>query len=269
MPIFSPFGQLRQRLEAGEKIINGFCSAPSPILAEFLARQGFDALTIDLQHGLIDYQTSLTMLQAIAATGIPTICRVPWNDPIPVMKALDAGFEAIICPMINTREEAEKFGSYARYAPRGVRSFGPTRSLNVFGASYSEVANDRIVTLAMIETETGVKNLEEILAVPEIDGIYIGPADLTLSMGFPPSILVTEPKVIDAIEHIRATTKQKGKFVGLHCSSGATAAQTLAQGFDLATISTDIRIFVAAVQQELKAARVGQQKDGKGDASSY
>jgi 4-hydroxy-2-oxoheptanedioate aldolase len=269
MSIFSPFGQLRQRLEAGEKIINGFCSAPSPILAELLARQGFDSLTIDLQHGLIDYQTSLTMLQAIAAAGIPTICRVPWNDPIPVMKALDAGFEAIICPMINTREEAEKFGSYARYAPRGVRSFGPTRSLNVFGPSYSAVANDQVLTFAMVETETAVKNLEEILAVPEIDGVYIGPADLTLSMGFAPSIMVTEPKVIDAIEHIRAVTKRKNKFVGLHCSSGTAVAEMLAGGFDLATISTDIRIFVAAVQQELKAARIGQKKDTKGEASSY
>ena len=269
MSIFSPFGQLRQRLEAGEKIINGFCSAPSPILAEFLARQGFDSLTIDLQHGLIDYQISLTMLQAIAAAGIPTICRVPWNDPIPVMKALDAGFEAIICPMINTREEAEKFGSYARYAPRGVRSFGPTRSLNAFGPSYSAVANDQILTFAMIETENAVKNLEEILTVPEIDGVYIGPADLTLSMGFVPSIVVTEPKVIDAIEHIRVATKRKNKFVGLHCSGGTAVAEMLARGFDLATISTDIRIFVAAVQQELKAARIGQKKDAKGEASSY
>jgi len=269
MSIFSPFGQLRQRLEAGEKIVNGFCSTPSPILAEFLARQGFDSLTIDLQHGLIDYQTSLTMLQAMAGAGIPAICRVPWNDPIPVMKALDAGFEAIICPMINSREEAEKFGSYARYAPRGVRSFGPTRSLNIFGPSYSEVANDQIVTLAMIETETAVNHLDDILTAPEIDGIYIGPADLTLSMGFAPSILVTEPKVIDTIEHIRATTKRRDKFVGIHCSSGAAVAEMLAQGFDIATISTDIRIFVAAVQQELKAARAERKKDAKGDALSY
>src|SRR5258708_9100391 len=123
MPIFAPFGQLRQRLEAGEKIVNGFCSAPSPILAEFLARQCFDSLTLDLQHGLIDYQTSLTMLQAIAGAGIPTICRVPWNDPIPVMKALDAGFEPIICPMINSREEPQKFGSYAQYQPVVSRQF--------------------------------------------------------------------------------------------------------------------------------------------------
>src|ERR1700758_2022622 len=203
MSIFSPFGQLRQRLEAGGKIINGFCSAPRPILAWFSARPDFGSLTIDLQHGLIHSQTSLTMLQAIAAAGIPAICRVPWNDPIPVMKALDAGFEAIICPMINTREEAEKFGSYARYAPRGVRSFGPTRSLNVFGPSNSAVANDQILTFAIIETETAGKNLEEILAVAEIDGIYIGPSDLALSMGFAPSLVVTEQTVIDAIEHIR------------------------------------------------------------------
>jgi len=269
MPIFSPFGQLRKRLEAGEKIVNGFCSAPSPILAEFLARQGFDSLTLDLQHGLIDYQTSLTMLQAIAGAGIPTICRVPWNDPIPVMKALDAGFEAIICPMINSREEAEKFGSYARYAPRGVRSFGPTRSLNVYGPSYSEIANDQIITFAMIETETAVNHLDEILTVPEIDGIYIGPADLTLSMGFTPSIVVSEPKVIGAIEHIRATTKRKNKFIGIHCGSGTAVAEMLGQGFDLATISTDIRIFVAAVQAELKDARTAQKKDSLGGASAY
>jgi 4-hydroxy-2-oxoheptanedioate aldolase len=171
--------------------------------------------------------------------------------------------------MINSREEAEKFGSYARYAPRGVRSFGPTRSLNVFGPSYSEVANDQIVTLAMIETETAVNHLEDILTVPEIDGIYIGPADLTLSMGFAPSILVTEPKVIDTIEYIRAATKRKDKFVGIHCSSGAAVAEMLAQGFDIATISTDIRIFVAAVQQELKAARGGQMKGAKGDPLRY
>jgi 4-hydroxy-2-oxoheptanedioate aldolase len=267
MPTLSTFGQLRKGLDAGKKFVNAFCSAPSAIMAEFIARQGLDSITIDLQHGLIDYQTALTMLQATAGAGVPAICRVPWNDPIPVMKALDAGFEAIICPMINNREEAEKFASYARYAPRGVRSFGPTRSLNVFGPSYTEAANDQIVTFAMIETEAAVSHLEDILAVPEIDGIYIGPADLTLSMGYTPSIMVTEQKVIEAIEHIRLVTKQKNKFVGIHCSSGAAVSEMLGRGFDLATISTDIRIFVAAVQQELKAARATQQE--RDTASAY
>ena len=254
MITFSPFGQLRKGLEAGRKFVNGFCSIPSPIVAELLARQGFDSLTIDLQHGLIDYQTSVTMLQAVAAAGIPSICRVPWNDPIPVMKALDAGFEAIICPMINSRVEAENFASYARYAPRGIRSFGPTRSVNVFGPSYGKAANDQVVTFAMIETAAALNNLEDILAVAEIDGIYIGPADLALSLGFAPSIVVTEQKVIEAIEHIRAETKRNNKFAGIHCSDGATASQMLDRGFDLATASSDIRMFVGAAQEELKAA---------------
>src|SRR5258708_27508172 len=134
--------------------------------------------------------------------------------------------------MITNREEAEKFGSYARYAPRGVRSFGPTRSLNVFGPSYSKAANDQIVTFAMIETEAAVNNLDDILAVPEIDGIYIGPADLTLSMGFTPSIVVTEQKVIKAIEHVWSDTQQKHNFVGMPCSSGAAVSHLLSQGFD-------------------------------------
>jgi 4-hydroxy-2-oxoheptanedioate aldolase len=269
MTTLSTFGQLRKGLDAGKKFVNGFCSAPSPIMAEFLALQGFDSITIDLQHGLIDYQTALTMLQAISGTGIPAICRVPWNDPIPVMKALDAGFEAIICPMINNREEAEKFASYARYAPRGVRSFGPTRPLTVFGPSYNQAADDQIVTFAMIETEAAVNHLDDILAVSEIDGIYIGPADLTLSMGFSPSIVVTEQKVIEAIEHVRSVTKQKNKFVGIHCSSGAAVAEMLGRGFDLATISTDIRIFVAAVQQEVKAARTAHPQDAVDAAAAY
>jgi 4-hydroxy-2-oxoheptanedioate aldolase len=220
MTKYSPFGQLREGLDAGKKFVNGFCCAPSPVLAELLARQGFDSVTVDLQHGLIDYQTSLAMLQGVAATGIPAICRVPWNDPIPVMKALDAGFEAVICPMINTAGEAERFASYARYAPRGVRSFGPVRALNVFGPSYTKEANDRIVTFAMIETEAAVNNLDDILALPEIDGVYIGPADLSLSLGFAPSIVVTERKVVDTIEFVRATAKRKNKFAGIHCNSG-------------------------------------------------
>ena len=252
---FSKFGELRRRLDAGEKVVNGFCSAPSPVMAELFARQGFDSVTVDLQHGLIDYQTSLAMLQAISNAGIPAICRVPWNDPIPVMKALDAGFEAIICPMINTCEEAKKFASYARYAPRGVRSFGPTRALNAFGPSYSNTANDKIVTLAMIETEEAVINLDDIVSVPEIDGVYIGPADLSLSMGVAPSLVVTDQKIIDTIEYIRAATKRQKKFVGIHCGGGAAVAEMLNRGFDLATVSTDIRIFLAAIQQELKAAR--------------
>jgi 4-hydroxy-2-oxoheptanedioate aldolase len=251
---FSPFGQLRKGLEAGRKFVNGFCSIPSPIVAELLARQGFDSLAIDLQHGLIDYQTSVAMLQAVAAAGIPSICRVPWNDPTPVMKALDAGFEAVICPMINSRVEAENFASYTRYAPSGIRSFGPTRSVNVFGPSYGKAANDQVVAFAMIETAAALNNLEEILTVPEIDGIYIGPSDLALSLGFAPSIVVTEQKVIEAIEHIRAATKRKNKFAGIHCSDGATAAQMLDRGFDLATASSDIRMFVGAAQEELKAA---------------
>ena len=264
MSTFSPFGQLRQGLETGKKFVNGFCSTPSPIIAELLARQGFDSVTIDLQHGLVDYQTSLTMLQAISVTGVPTLCRVPWNDPIPVMKALDAGFEGIICPMINSRKEAEKFASYARYAPRGVRSFGPTRALNSFGSTYSSAANDQIVTFAMVETGMAIDNLDEILAVDEIDGIYIGPADLALSLGFTPSVAVTEKRVADAIEHILAAAKKKKKFSGIHCGSGSAVADMLARGFDLATIASDVRIFVAAVQSEVETAK----KEGRSSSES-
>jgi 4-hydroxy-2-oxoheptanedioate aldolase len=121
----------------------------------------------------------------------------------------------------------------------------------------------------MVETEAAVNNLDDILAVPEIDGIYVGPSDLALSMGFAPSLVVTEQRVIDAIEHIRAATKRKKKFVAIHCSGGAVVSEMLDRGFDLASLSTDIRIFVAAVQLELQAARTGQKKEPIDAASAY
>jgi 4-hydroxy-2-oxoheptanedioate aldolase len=255
--MMSEFGQLRRRLQSGEAIVNGFCSVPSAITAEMLARQGFDSVTIDLQHGLIDYQASLAMLQSIAPAGVPALCRVPWSDPIPVMKALDAGFEGIICPMINTLEDAQAFGSYCRYAPRGVRSFGPTRSMNVYGPTYARNANDNVVAFAMIETRTALDNLEAILSVEEIDGVYIGPADLALSLGYEPSVNLTDPEVIDAVEHIRSVSRSAGKYAAIHCGDGKAAAAMLSQGFNLATLSTDIRIFISAVRDELSLARAG------------
>src|SRR5918998_630061 len=143
---------LKAYLSAGGKAINGWCSIPSAVTAEIMAQQGFDTVTIDLQHGLMDYQTALSMLQAIDRRQLPTLCRVPWNEPGIIMKALDAGFTGIICPMVNTREEAERFTSACRYAPRGTRSFGPIRALPLYGPDYARIANDLVTTFAMVET---------------------------------------------------------------------------------------------------------------------
>lgn len=246
---------IKGHLATGKKIICGWCSLPSPVTAEIVARQNFDVVAIDLQHGLIDYQTALNMLQVVDAQGVPTLCRVPWNEPGIIMKALDAGFSGIICPMINTREEAERFASACRYAPVGQRSFGPTRALNVYGPDYPSKANDFITTFAMIETKQAMENLDEILAVENIDGIYIGPADLGLSMGYAPSLLPQDEAVYGAIEEIRLKAKTAGKIAGIHCGSPQMVRRMLDDGFDLATLLTDSRIFSSAIAGVLAEAR--------------
>jgi 4-hydroxy-2-oxoheptanedioate aldolase len=246
---------LKSHLRGGGKAVNGWCSIPSTVTAEIVARQGFDTVSIDLQHGLVDYQTALAMLQAIDGLGVPTLCRVPWNEPGIVMKALDAGFTGIICPMINTEAEARQFASWCRYAPKGTRSFGPTRAMSVYGADYAKAANDFVVAFAMVETVEALTNLDAILGVEEIDGVYIGPSDLSLSLGYAPSLLPQDREVLDAIAAIRDRAKAAGKLAGIHCGSPAMVRQKLAEGFDLATLLTDARLFTTALARQLAEAR--------------
>lgn len=255
---------LKTHFAAGGKAVNGWCSIPSTVTAEIVARQGFETVTIDLQHGLSDYQTALSMLQVVDGHGMPTLCRIPWNEPGIIMKALDAGFSGIICPMVNTREDAERFVGACRYAPRGYRSFGPTRALNVYGADYVEAANDFIATFAMIETAQALQNLDEILAVEELDAVYIGPADLALSFGYTPTLLPQERKVLDAIDDIAARARRAGKRAGIHCGTPQTVRERLDNGFDFASLSTDARLFTSAVAAQLAEARaeVAAEKTG-------
>ena len=252
MPI--PQRGLKQYLAADGKAINGWCSIPSMVTAEIVARAGYDTVTVDLQHGLIDYQMALAMLQAVDGQGMPTLCRVPWNEPGIIMKALDAGFTGIICPMINTKEEAERFAASCRYAPAGARSFGPTRAMQVHGGDYARTANQFIATFAMIETAQAMDNLDAILGVEGIDAVYIGPADLGLSLGFAPTLL-PEPAVLEAIATIRDKTIQAGKLAGIHCGSPDMVRQMLAEGFHLATLLTDARMFTNTVATALAEAR--------------
>lgn len=253
MPIGSK--NLKKHLAGGNKVINGWCSMPTSITAEILARQEYDTVTVDLQHGLLDYQMALSMLQAIDLQGVPALCRVPWNEPGIIMKVLDAGFVGVICPMVNTRAEAEAFVSACHYPPQGSRSFGPTRALQVHGADYAHAAQDFVCTYAMIETAEAVANLDDILACDGLDGVYIGPADLALSLGYAPSLLPTDSAVIEAIETIRGKTKGADKIVGIHCGSPKMTRDLLDGGFDLATLLTDVRMFTTFVASQLAEAR--------------
>ena len=151
-----------------------------------MAHQGWDSCTLDIQHGVIDYSNALGMLQSLSTTEVTPLARVNWNEPGQIMKILDAGCYGIICPMVSNKKEAEKFVKACMYPPKGYRSFGPIRGLLYGGTDYAKNANDEILKLAMIETKEALDKLDEILDTPNLDGIYIGPADLSLAVGEEP-----------------------------------------------------------------------------------
>ena len=174
-----------------------------------------------------DYQSAVGMFQAISTTRAAPMARVPWNDPAIVMKMLDAGAYGLICPLVNSAEEAERFAKACRYPPRGYRSSGPIRALIYGGADYFDHADDTIVTFAMIETTDALANLDGILAVEEIDAVYIGPSDLSLSLGCKPGLDRTEPVVVEAIETILAAAKRHGKRAGIQCNDTGYARRMI------------------------------------------
>ncbi|MEJ0068379.1 MAG: aldolase/citrate lyase family protein [Pseudomonadota bacterium] len=156
------------------------------------------------------------MLQGISTTAVTPMARVPWNDPAIIMKSLDAGCYGIICPMINTREECERFVRACRYAPKGYRSSGPIRASLYGGPDYAEKANETILTFAMIETKEAVGNLDAILSTPELDAIYVGPSDLSLTYGFGPGLDRAEPEMEKIIGTIIAACKKHNIKAGIH-----------------------------------------------------
>jgi 4-hydroxy-2-oxoheptanedioate aldolase len=243
---------------SGQTIICGWLLLPDSLTAEIMANQGYDTVTIDLQHGLIDYQTALSMLQAMNGSSTVPFARVPWLDPAIIMKLLDAGILGIICPMINNAEEARRLASYVRYPPVGERSFGPARAGFIVDPEYGGKANDMVQCLAMIETAEGYRNVEEIVQVKGIDGVYIGPIDLTLSLygnDLPIGLDREEPEMIEAIKRILDSAHAAGKKAGIHCGTPEYAARMANLGFDMVSLSSDLGMFSAASKSSLEATR--------------
>ncbi|MEX8518670.1 MAG: HpcH/HpaI aldolase/citrate lyase family protein [Leptothrix sp. (in: b-proteobacteria)] len=261
--------RLRQIWQAGGAAVNGWLAIPDSFAAETMAHQGWDTLTIDLQHGMVGYQAMLPMLQAVSTTATVPLVRVPWLEPGILMKALDAGAYGVICPMVNTREDAQKLVAWTHYAPRGTRSFGPTRALLYGGADYPQHANDTIVTFAMIETAAALDNLDEILSVEGLDAIYIGPSDLSLALGCTPTFDDVDPKAAEAIDHILARAKAHGVVAGIHNGTPEAALKRIAKGFQFVTVSSDARLMAAGAQQVMAKMRAAPPAAPSAPASGY
>jgi 4-hydroxy-2-oxoheptanedioate aldolase len=228
-----------------------------------MAHQGFDSLTVDMQHGVVDYQVAVTMLQAISTTPVVPLARVPWNDPARLMKILDAGVYGVICPMVNTREQAEALVQACKYPPRGFRSWGPVRASLYAGTDYGDRANEDIVVMPMIETAEALKNLDDILSVPGVDAIYVGPSDLSLALGCKPRLDQTDPPVVEAQRQIVRACKRHGVIAGIHNSTAAYALRMIEEGYQLVTLASDSRHLAAKAAEEVAVVRKSATRGGR------
>jgi 4-hydroxy-2-oxoheptanedioate aldolase len=247
--------RLKTIWQEGGTVVNGWLHVPSSFSAEVMAHAGWDSLTIDMQHGPVDYGNLVLMLQAISTTDTVPVVRVPWNDPGLIMRVLDAGCYAVICPMINTPEEAEAFVRACRYPPEGYRSFGPYRATLYGGQDYTDHANETVVTMAMIETQQALENLDEILSVQGLDAAFVGPSDLGQSLGYGSGMDRDEPVLLEAMERVLAAANERGLVCGIFTGSPEYASRMVEKGFRFVTISSDARLMASAATGVVAAVR--------------
>jgi 4-hydroxy-2-oxoheptanedioate aldolase len=253
--------RLRALLAGGGRAVGGWCATPNPLAAEILAAEGFDYVGIDCQHGLIGDADLPSMLMALGHHHATPVVRVPRNDPAWIGKALDAGAEAVIVPMVNSAADAERAVRACRYPPLGDRSFGPVRAGLFLNQAPPADVNHEVLCLVMIETVEALQRADEICSVPGVDGVYVGPADLALSMGYPPALSDVSPAHDAAVDALRQACAAHSIVAAIHTASGAAAHAALAAGFQMATVSSDIAILRAAARTHLAAARPDDSTD--------
>jgi 4-hydroxy-2-oxoheptanedioate aldolase len=237
----------------GEPTFGAWLSVPSAFSAEVVAHQGFDWVCIDMQHGVIDYADAVAMLLAIGTTDTTPIVRVPWNEYGIIGKILDAGAMGIIIPMVNSVAEAQHAVAACRYAPAGRRSYGPTRAAMYAGADYFAHANDEVACIPMIETKDALADLDAILDVPGIDAVYVGPADMSITLGQQPR-MDNDGAFEDARIRIAAACIARGITPGIHANS-ALAAKHVATGYRMITVYSDVAALASQAQADLRVAR--------------
>lgn len=231
----------------------------STVAAEQVARLGFDFVVVDGQHGLLGYTELRDSLIALTAGGCPLpIARVSSNDPGEIGRVLDAGARGVIVPMVNTADEAAALATAARYANSGgQRSYSPVRHGSHFGLTPSDTDNS-VLVLAMIETRQGVKDIDAILDTPGIDGVFVGPYDLSLALGakipFEESV---RPELDEALSAICEAATSRGKLAGIYAGTGEDAVARAKQGFNLINTCHDMSALREGMGEQLQAVARG------------
>lgn len=240
----------------GTPALGIFCNSASPLMAEWLGHSGYDFVAVDLQHGETNLDSVQAMLQALSSTPAIPIVRVPANVPMYIQRVLDLGAYGVIVPQVDTVGAAQAVAASVRYAPRGHRSWGPVRGSIYGGADYFAAAADEIVTLVMLESKEALANAAAILAVDGIDGCFVGPADLNISLGHSPDRLPQLAEETEAgVAAIEAAARAAGKIAGVHAFSNDDAKKRIAQGYRLLTVMTETHLVRAGTMESLRGLR--------------
>lgn len=247
---------LKDKMQRGEAMLGAWISLREAIAVQMACSAGYDYVCIDLQHGLADYADVAPLVQAAARTGTTPLVRVPWNEPGIIGRVLDAGALGVIIPMVNSAEEAARAVAACRYPPEGARSFGPALAATTYGGGYVGTANRDVACIPMIETRRAVEHIDEILAVPGIDAIYVGPADLSFSYGMPPSLDNPDEGFAATLATIIDACQRHGLVPGIHANA-ALAAKRRDAGFRLITVGSDLGGLAAGLRQDLTTATAG------------
>lgn len=253
---------IRATWARGDAIYGLWSALSDPFAAELAALSGLDYICLDQQHGLIDYRDLVNALPAIERHGVLPITRVPENSVSAIGRSLDAGAMGVVVPMVNTAKQAAAAVSACRYSPEGTRSFGPIRAAVVAGTSDVGVLGG-VLCIVMVETEEGLSNLGAIAETPGVDAIYVGPADLALSLGLQPKLEPTEPRHAEAIAAIQRACVDAGITAGIQCTDGASAQKQAEAGFRMLTFAKDSALLQAAVRRELQSARGATQSSAQ------
>jgi 4-hydroxy-2-oxoheptanedioate aldolase len=254
MPYDNPF---LARLDAGKASIGSWVSTAEPVFAELIASIGFDHVLIDMQHGSIELSNLVPVLTGVSAGGSVAIVRVPGHDPVVIGKTLDMGAIGVVVPMVETAEQAARAVAACRYAPAGTRSIGPLRP-NLVMQSVEASDWERVACIVMVETATGLRNVDEIAATPGIAAVYVGPGDLALSLGLPLGGLRSadeEGTHASAVEAIRVACDRAGIAAGIYVGDGVAARRYIEAGFRIVTASIDYTVLETGSRRDLAAAR--------------
>jgi 4-hydroxy-2-oxoheptanedioate aldolase len=246
--------RLKNTLSEGKPAVGIWTNSGSPFMTELIGLANPDYVVIDAQHGFLGSDTARLCLLALARMAATPLVRVPSAEESFIGQMLDAGAQGVVVPMVESADQARRAVAACRMGPRGRRSFGPVRASQSFGRD-PEVLSNEVLCIIMIETADGVSNVEEIVAVEGVDGVYLGQADLAISYGLPPGPELIPGVHEEGIERVRLACRSHGIAVGMPCTSGDIARDLIGRGFNLVGIGFDTQWVRDQARLQLDNAR--------------